>query len=91
MAAKFGGFKMSEWQLIETAPKDGTVILLAGGEDDNFRFVGDNEQGLCRAPCRAKWYKEDGWIMTFAEAGYVAVCRINPTHWMKLPDPPVEA
>jgi uncharacterized protein DUF551 len=75
------------WQPIETAPKDGTVLLLYGGEDDNAGHVGEKYQTFCRSPCRGMWDGNE-WLMALAEAGYVGVCRNNPTHWMPLPEPP---
>ena len=78
---------MSEWQEISTAPRDGTPILLGGGQDDNAQHVRVEEQRLMNAPCRAAWNGEY-WVMTFAEAGCVLVTYESPTHWMELPPPP---
>lgn len=77
-----------DWQPIETAPRDGTPVLLAGGEDDTARYMTDDEARRMRAPTRGWWTKGDGWVITLAEAGYVAVIRNDPTHWMPLPEPP---
>lgn len=78
-----------DWQPIETAPKDGTAILVAGGHDDSLHHVdGDGPwHRFSKAPTRAAW---DGsaWIVGLAEAGYVAIERNEPTHWMPLPAPP---
>jgi Protein of unknown function (DUF551) len=68
------------WQPIETAPKDGTVVLL--WEDDmvtvgsytNFDSVGGAPEGY-----------HNGWFDD--ETGYH---EIIPSHWMPLPDPPTE-
>ena len=77
-----------KWQPIETAPKDGTVILLAGGEDDNSGHTSDPKLlAFMRAPCRAMW-DHDSWLIGLAEACYVGIVRENPTHWMPLPAPP---
>lgn len=79
---------MSEWQPIETAPKDGTLILISFGEkgvravswdspwDDPVTF----ENGIwCvdddkHGPYPLRGYNEDGYNA--------------PTHWMPLPNPP---
>lgn len=81
---------MSVWQPIDTAPKDGTIILLAGGEDDGACYARDDGQSrfMC-APVRAMW-ERGSWLIGLAEAGYVGIERINPTHWMPLPKAPGE-
>lgn len=78
---------MAEWQPIETAPMDGTIVFLWGGEDDNAIFAEDRYKAFCHAPCRAM-FDRDAWLMALAEAGYVGVIYRHPTHWMPLPDPP---
>lgn len=78
---------MSDWRPIETAPKDGTSILLWGGQDDNADYVSDEIAAKMSSPARA-WWDGDCWLMTLAEAGCVGVEYINPTHWMPLPAQP---
>lgn len=69
-----------EWKPIETAPKDGTVILLYGSEGFTL----------------AKWshlWNYSFWVaisgnekcFTYDEC-YVEIS--DPTHWMPLPDSP---
>lgn len=72
-----------EWQSIETAPKDGTPILVAR-QHKAFGWV----RGW------ARW--EDvrgisGWISRgfFPIPGELGLA--HPTHWMPLPEPPKEA
>lgn len=82
--------KADGWQPIETAPKDGTVVLLywraehgpdtvdyfASGEYTRF---GDGSGGWCGESFHAS---VDGyWTRLLAE---------RPTHWMPLPPPPDE-
>jgi uncharacterized protein DUF551 len=68
----------SEWQPIETAPRDGSSTLLFG------RWASD-EQGLMSGPVIGQFnYVRDAW--EFANAG--GWWRIRPTHWMPLPEPP---
>lgn len=63
-----------EWQPIETAPKDGTVVLLAG----------------CRKPVAAAWLEDeiDYWHVDDNKRGPFALRGPGPTHWMPLPKPP---
>lgn len=67
---------LTEWQPIETAPKDGTQILLAG---------------VCQAPSidagessvvKGYWtdFNTGGWVWYGAAMDF--------THWMPLPTPP---
>ena len=68
---------MSGWQPIETAPKDGTYILL-----HNDRLLGP--------PYIAQWCAE---YPDFGECwlGPADISLHNPiffTHWMPLPEPP---
>lgn len=69
-----------EWQPIETAPKDGTQILVTG-------FYCQSKNRFYEA---AEWNEvTNGWwnlSVEFAEAN----CLIGPTHWMPLPTPPTQ-
>ena len=85
--------KVQQWQPIETAPKDKEVMLSDGSrvtqgfwyEEEHGEYLGDCG-GPCRcpeydAPCEPFWMSMDG--------GFT---RENPpTHWMPLPEPPIEA
>jgi len=81
----------SRWQPIETAPKDGTQILLWNGAhrflaywDKDFSSSWDEEREIS-IPVGA-W--TDG---TVASWGYEENNQIKePTHWMPLPEPPSE-
>ena len=85
---------MIEWQPIETAPKDGTHVLLSYSGRVTYgywlhlevgKLVGDCG-GVCRCPEYDEpdeppapfWYSEDGG---FTEEH-------PPTHWMPPPEPP---
>jgi len=61
-----------DWQPIETAPRDGTLILIAGGT-----FFGVDI---------AAW-RRDGWCGGYG-AEYDGEYWHKPTHWMPLPPPP---
>lgn len=76
-----------EWRPIETAPRDGTPVLLGGGRDCEAEYArSDAEVTLARAPARAMW-NGTLWVMCWNEAGYCLVAYENPTHWMPLPAP----
>jgi hypothetical protein len=70
-----GEVEMSEWQSIETAPKDGEHILLFGALKRDVVTI-----GFWYEPER-NWY---GWYHPRAgmDGG------LKPTHWMPLPAPP---
>ena len=75
---------MSEWQLIETAPKDGPPVLL-GANDWPLPFVGwwIND--------KARWAAAGIFNGRYAGhcGGRSAISAIpQPTHWMPLPAPP---
>jgi len=66
----------NEWQPIETAPKDGTNILV---------FENDNESDA--EVMIANYYGGNGhWSISWDDRGI----EINPTHWMPLPKPPTK-
>ena len=62
-----------EWQPIETAPKDGTPILIWDGE---IQYVCAWVQ---RTPGDWRWFEFDGEFYH----------SYKPTHWMPLPEPPL--
>jgi len=68
---------MSEWKSIETAPTDGTHILLVDAEDTPFA-----DREVCMG-----WWNLDGW-RDYGVRGCNGQCDYAPTHWMPLPTPP---
>lgn len=84
------------WRPIETAPKDGTKILLIGGtvESRHADRANKNVNGAI-----AFWFEygegsvDEGlpgwWCVAHTDVSEVEVC--NPTHWMPLPSAPDEA
>lgn len=75
-----------KWQPIETAPRDGTWVLLTGGEDtENY---GENGPVVS-----ARWWQEYGpdgdwyWAYAYWDSAWRSEYK-NPTHWMPPPDPP---
>lgn len=66
---------MSEWQPIETAPHDGTPVLVFS--PGNVQWVGT---------WMPRTWQDDGagdW-----EGYYGGTSPRDPTHWMPLPEPP---
>jgi len=83
---------LGAWQPIATAPRDGTWVLLAGGECDY-----DEESDAKTRPVVGQWsnYRNGsqiGWHWQFAwyDGGYYGEYE-NPTHWMPLPAQPQSA
>lgn len=78
---------MSEWQPIETAPKDGTLVLLLDG-----RMV---VAGCWNAAFNDGWCFWDGYGVS-SDDDEANVVELNswipgfgPSHWMPLPSPPI--
>lgn len=66
-----------EWQTIETAPKDGEIILFGGGRT----AIGT-------------WFDEFNKLVLSSDGhssalGYSMGHKVQPTHWMPLPAPPL--
>lgn len=82
-AANANGGPMTDWQPIETAPKDGTKILgtsVNGADDEHPQII--------------TWLsRHDGYDLGWYVAWDHTPCdkygkHDLPTHWMPLPDPP---
>ena len=82
--------KQHDWQSIETAPKDGTIILLGGGSWEDHLLGGLDSE--VNSSASARWV--DGeypfWCVCALEGGCSCSHYNNPTHWMPLPVPPKE-
>ena len=75
-------FKTGTWYPIDTAPKDGTNVLVYGDckrkwEEDAIAVAYYSNRSLCT-------YKET-WISSYCIDGYV---HFKPSHWMPLPKAP---
>jgi len=72
---------MSDWLPIESAPKDGTRLMISSAREGALVCVGywvkpeDRGRDYCQ--------DEDWWHVQFAIGG------MKPTHWMPLPNPPI--
>jgi len=79
---------MNEWQPIETAPKDGTMVSLYGicaGEINGIapEPTGPHTGAWCGG--KSDYAGDDWWSLDEGEC-YAIWCK--PTHWMPLPEPP---
>jgi len=76
---------MCEWKLIETAPRDGSYILLTSGyikPPHEFRNMSPN--GWIAIGHWARKMRGDGCAWHNA----ADIWELYPTHWRPLPDPP---
>lgn len=64
---------MSEWQPIETAPKDGTQFLFNAPDLECGSSIGQIINGV---------------VCSSWDGKPLGVWVTKPTHWMPLPDPP---
>lgn len=69
---------MSAWQTIDTAPKDGTAILVVLG----------NNIHCSRFNAEAKQWRIGVHAVSDKVIFLSAWFAYEPTHWMPLPDPP---
>ena len=76
---------MSDWQPIETAPRDGTWILLAGGSI-KYSWEGDTAPHAVVAQFTHE-LAVSRWQFAWYDGGYYGEYE-DPTHWMPLPEPP---
>ncbi|HEU4635425.1 MAG TPA: DUF551 domain-containing protein [Edaphobacter sp.] len=78
---------MSDWQPIETAPKDGTRVLVCYGSKPRVIVAyWQSEPSLWEredVPCWAVFEPEDPFYSVYLLDEY------EPTHWQPLPKPPL--
>jgi hypothetical protein len=73
------------WRPIETAPKDGTFLLLSGGKPEYLDWRDQDRQ----PPMVVAYYGGNThaeWIISHPSMAFVSYD--NPSHWMPLPEPP---
>lgn len=76
-----------EWQPIETAPKDGTLILVYNGENEGY-CTGKHQIGTASWEMAYSGYTDDKRCEWLSNACCDGVSNYKPTHWMPLPKPP---
>ena len=76
---------MTGWQPISTAPKDGTMVLLAEIDPDEPETLWDKyghiDIGCWERSERDPAFTVEGWASNYGRID-------DPTHWMPLPAPP---
>jgi hypothetical protein len=65
------------WQPIDTAPKDHSVILLSGVDEDGLQAVDIGH-----------WESFSWWEGKHSDPEWAWCHEKQPTHWMPLPAPP---
>ena len=81
---------MTEWQPIETAPKDGTGVLLcwaidADGKPIDWRKSPKTSHVFVQV---AAWWEGDNAWIVYTDSVQEPAVHFTPTHWMPLPPPP---
>ena len=71
-----GGPAFWQWLPIDTAPKDGTPVLVCGPDINGSVYM-----DACAWP--------KGWTVKWPVA-YMGYAAGEPTHWMPLPPPPAK-
>ncbi len=79
---------MTDWQPIETAPKDGTVILIFR---DGVHYIREGSRTVHPARWMGELDPAYPWQVLCADYGadYLPAAR-SITHWMPMPEPPKE-
>ena len=78
---------MSEWQPIETAPKDGTPILTFS-EDAAKEGYHQLLNGVPAPTMQVMAFCMGGFDMLDEHGDLLCAACYDPTHWMPLPEPP---
>lgn len=79
-----------KWMPIETAPRDGTAVLVMRNNWPGCKN-GVAEECNGHNTYVAEWWTGEGkggaWVC-YMDAVLDPICPITPTHWMPLPEPP---
>lgn len=80
-----------DWQPIETAPKNGTVVLIYRKIEAEYAAEGwaeGSKPGEMLCVWEARWCEPDFSEGYWADPGDMGRVMDDPTHWMPLPSPP---
>jgi hypothetical protein len=69
-----------QWQPIESAPKDGSAVLLCDFSEGTYRTT--------EYPSVVVGWWDDGEWRDMGDIGCCGQYNYDPTHWMPLPEPP---
>ncbi len=78
-----------KWQPIETAPKDGTAVLVMRNDWPGSPTGHATECNGHNTYVAEWWGGENRWVC-YMDMVQDPACPITPTHWMPLPEPPQE-
>lgn len=78
---------MSELRGIESAPRDGTIVYVATPNNMCVAYWTGKEE-----KCWRNWYRGNRYenVSISIDAYLPAPIWFEPTHWMRLPDPPTQ-
>jgi hypothetical protein len=79
------------WRPIETAPRDGTCVLLCWARNANGKSIDWTKDTKTAGVFvqAASWWQGDGWVV-YCNLVRDPSLHFDPTHWQPLPPPPGE-
>jgi Protein of unknown function (DUF551) len=84
--------EVMDWQPIETAPKDGTLVLVCNTLDNGTITSIDGKIAVARYAYHLDGLEESIWeygtYYSENSTGNQGAYLISATHWMPLPEPP---
>lgn len=81
------------WRTIDSAPKDGTSVLLCKATDADGQAIDwrdDLHTAQVFVQVAAWWSGDDAWVVYCSQIAEPRL-HFDPTHWMPLPLPPCAA
>ena len=81
-----------KWRPIETAPRDGTAVMLCWAIDANgnpIDWTRDPRTAGVFVQVASWWEGENAWVV-YCSMVQDPSLHFDPTHWMPLPAPPLK-